>query len=89
VNADRALKSPDEMVRRFRAYPDALQASVDIARICTFDLGELAYQYPHERLIEGLTAQEALQKLATEAVERMFDGNVPEAYTTQSRMRCG
>jgi error-prone DNA polymerase len=24
-----------------------------------------------------------LQKLATEAVERMFDGNVPEAYTTQ------
>lgn len=83
VNADRALKSPDEMVRRFRAYPDALQASVDIARICTFDLGELAYQYPHERLIEGLTAQEALQKLATEAVERMFDGNVPEAYTTQ------
>ena len=83
VNADRALKSPDEMVRRFRAYPDALQASVDIARICTFDLGELAYQYPHERLIEGLSAQEALEKLATEAVERMFDGNVPEPYTTQ------
>jgi error-prone DNA polymerase len=42
VNADRALRSPDEMVRRFRAYPDALQASVDISRICTFDLGSFS-----------------------------------------------
>ena len=83
VNADRALKSPDEMVRRFRAYPDALQASVDIARICTFNLCELQYQYPHEKLIDGLTAQEALQRLATEAVERMFDDDVPQAYTDQ------
>ena len=83
INADRALKSPDEMVRRFRAYPDALQASVDIARLCTFDLGELAYQYPHERVIEGLSAQEALERLAGEAAERMFDGEVPEAYRAQ------
>ena len=83
VNADRALKSPAEMVRRFANYPDALRASVDIANACTFDLGELAYQYPHERLIEGLNAQEALEQLANEAVERMFDGNVPAAYSTQ------
>ena len=83
VNADRALKSPDEMVRRFQDYPDALQASVDIARMCTFDLGELAYQYPHERVIEGLTAQQALEQLATEAVEGMFDGNVPKSYRDQ------
>jgi error-prone DNA polymerase len=83
VNADRALKSPAEMVRRFNAYPDALQASVDIARACTFDLGELAYQYPHERMIEGLSAQQALAKLAWEAVERMFDDAVPQAYSNQ------
>ncbi len=83
VNADRALKSPAEMVRRFKAYPDALRASVDIARACTFDLGELAYQYPHERLLEGLSAQEALERLALEAVDRMFDGAVPQAYTDQ------
>ena len=83
VNADRALKSPAEMVRRFANYPDALRASVDIANACTFDLGELAYQYPHERLIEGLNAQEALEHLAMEAVERMFDDEVPPAYSTQ------
>ncbi|MCD2325006.1 error-prone DNA polymerase [Sphingomonas sp. IC-56] len=83
VNADRALKSPEEMVRRFAAYPDALRASVDIARACTFDLGELAYQYPHERVIEGLSAQEALEGLAGDAVARMFDGDVPRAYADQ------
>ncbi|MGE4404304.1 error-prone DNA polymerase [Pseudomonas sp.] len=83
VNADRALKSPAEMVRRFAAYPDALQASVDIAQACTFDLGELAYQYPHERVIEGLTAQEALEQMTADAVEQMFDGNVPQAYLGQ------
>ena len=83
VNADRALKSPAEMQRRFAAYPDALQASVDIAAACTFDLGELAYQYPHERVIEGLSAQEALAQLTREAAERMFPDGVPQAYGAQ------
>jgi len=83
VNADRALKPPAEMVRRFAAYPDALQASVDIACACTFDLGELAYQYPHERVIEGLTAQQALEQMTSEAAERMFDGAVPQKYCDQ------
>ena len=53
------------------------------SRACTFDLGELAYQYPHERVIEGLSAQEALEQLAGEAVARMFDGPVPQAYSDQ------
>jgi error-prone DNA polymerase len=83
VNADRALKPPAEMVRRFAGYPDALRASVDIARACTFDLGELSYQYPHERLIEGLSAQAALEQLANAAVEHMFDRSVPPAYRGQ------
>ena len=83
VNADRALKPPEEMERRFRNYPDALRASVEIAAACTFDLGELAYQYPHERLIEGLSAQQALERMTAEAVERMFDGPVPQAYRDQ------
>jgi len=83
VNADRALKPPEEMVRRFRDYPDALRASVDIAQACTFDLGELAYQYPHERVIEGLSAQQALEQMANEAAATMFDGAVPQAYRDQ------
>jgi error-prone DNA polymerase len=83
VNADRALKSPAEMVRRFDAYPDALQASVDIAQACTFDLSELAYQYPHERVIEGLSAHEALEQMTRDAATRMFEAGVPQAYQDQ------
>ena len=82
-HADRALKAPDEMLRRFAAFPDALVASVDIASRCTFDLGELSYQYPHETVIEGLTAHEALVQLTHEAAGRMFPEGLPATYERQ------
>jgi error-prone DNA polymerase len=66
LHADRQLKSPDEMARRFADYPDAIAASADIVARCTFDLGELSYQYPEEALIPGLTAQQALETMARE-----------------------
>jgi len=50
---ERHLKSPDEMERGFAAFPDAIAASADIAATCTFDLGEIRYQYPYEQVIEG------------------------------------
>jgi error-prone DNA polymerase len=82
-HGDRHLKSPEEMERRFVAFPDALQASADIAAACTFDLGELSYQYPHERVLKGLSAQEALEQLSREAAERMFPEGVPKAHADQ------
>ena len=36
--ADRYLKSPEEMERRFSAFPDAVRATADIAERCTFSL---------------------------------------------------
>jgi len=82
-HGDRHLKSPHEMERRFAAFPDAILASADIAAACTFDLGELSYQYPHERVLEGLSAQEALERLSREAAERMFPDGVPQAHADQ------
>ncbi|WP_137787787.1 error-prone DNA polymerase [Sphingomonas sp. 3P27F8] len=82
-HGDRHLKSPDEMERRFADFPDAIHATSDIAAACTFDLGELSYQYPHERVLEGLSAQEALERLSREAAERMFPDGVPQAHTAQ------
>jgi error-prone DNA polymerase len=81
--ADRHLKAPSEMERRFAAFPDAIAATQAIAARCRFDLGELSYQYPHEEVIEGLTAQEALTRLAAEAAERMFPDGVPDAHREQ------
>jgi error-prone DNA polymerase len=82
-HADRHLKSPEEMERRFAAFPDAIAATADIARACRFDLGELSYQYPHEEVVEGLTAQGALEQLTREAAGRMFPDGVPLPYQKQ------
>ncbi|MFS0772982.1 error-prone DNA polymerase [Sphingomonas sp. 1P08PE] len=82
-HADRHLKSPQEMERRFAAFPDAIQATAEIARRCTFDLGELSYQYPDERVVEGLSAQQALEQLTQAAVKRRFPDGLPQQYRTQ------
>lgn len=80
---DRHLKSPAEMERRFAAFPDAIQASADIAEACTFDLGEIRYQYPYEQVIDGKSAQEALAILTHDAAAAKFPGGVPDAYAKQ------
>jgi error-prone DNA polymerase len=82
--ADRHLKSPAEMARRFAAFPGAIQASADIAARCTFSLRELSYQYPDEIVMTGRTPQEALERLTREALARRFAHSaegVPQAYS--------
>lgn len=70
--ADRYLKSPAEMERRFRAFPDAIRATADIAERCTFSLRELSYQYPDEIVMTGRTPQEALEKLTRDVLRAKF-----------------
>ncbi len=79
-NADRHLKSPAEMARRFRDYPEALQASEAIAERCTFSLRALEHQYPEENLFGGRTAQEALQALAWSGLKQKFAGKPSKAH---------
>ncbi|PAL24275.1 error-prone DNA polymerase [Sphingopyxis sp. GW247-27LB] len=80
---DRNLKSPEEMERRFVAFPDAIKASADIADQCRFDLGEIQYQYPYEEVMAGRTAQQALAALTEEGAARMFPGGLPRRYRDQ------
>ncbi|MCF8707617.1 error-prone DNA polymerase [Rhizorhapis sp. SPR117] len=80
---DRDLKAPAEMERRFAAFPDAIQASADIAAQCRFDLGEIQYQYPYEQVMAGRTAQEALAALTEEAAARMFPDGLHPGYRGQ------
>ncbi len=79
--ADRYLKCPLEMERRFRAFPDAVQASADIASACTFSLRELSYQYPDEIVMSGLSPQAALEKLARAALAEHFPQGPPKQYS--------
>jgi error-prone DNA polymerase len=77
-HADRYLKPPEEMARLFSRYPEAIARTTEITGRCTFSLDELAYQYPEERTMPGLTPQQALEKLTWQgAVERYPEG-VPD-----------
>jgi error-prone DNA polymerase len=80
---DRHLKSPAEMERRFAAFPDAIQASADIAAQCRFGLDQIRYQYPYEQVMAGKTAQEALAALTYEAATEKWPDGVPQAYSGQ------
>jgi len=84
-HSDRHLKGPEEMERRFAAFPHALAATGEIARRCRFDLAELRYQYPDEQPIPGLTAQQAIEKLAWDAARAKHPEGVPEALDRQLR----
>ncbi len=88
-HADRYLKSPDEMARLFKLWPDAVARSVEIADRCRFSLDELAYQYPHEVCIPGMTPQQALEKLTWEGATGRYPEGVPEHVEKTLRHELG
>ncbi len=77
-HADRYLKPPEEMARLFSRYPEALARTIDIAARCRFSLDELAYQYPEEATMPGLTPQQALEKLTFEGAAARYPEGVPD-----------
>jgi len=78
--ADRHLKSPEEMERRFKDHPDSIRASADIAERCTFSLRELSYQYPDEIVMTGRSPQEALERLTRAGLAAMFPEGAPRSH---------
>jgi error-prone DNA polymerase len=79
-SADRHLKPPEEMARRFADYPEALKASAAIVERCTFSLRELRHQYPEEAVFNHKSPQEALHALAWSGLKQKFAGKPPQAY---------
>ena len=63
ANAERHLRSRDEIARRYAPYLELLQRTVEIAQRCTLSLDELRYEYPHELVPEGSSAMEYLTRL--------------------------
>jgi error-prone DNA polymerase len=84
VNAERHLKSPAEMARLFKNFPDAIARTVKIAKACTFSLGELKYEYPDEPVPPGKTAQQHLEDLTwAGAAERYPKDQFPNGVPTE------
>ena len=61
ANAERHLKSPQEMARLFNGHEQALARTIEIADQCTFSLDELRYEYPDEPVPAGTTPQKHLE----------------------------
>ncbi|WIV52206.1 error-prone DNA polymerase [Marivivens sp. LCG002] len=78
-NAERRLKGGAEMAHIFRHHPAALRRSCEIAARCSFDLGELSYEYPDEASVTE-APQERLERLTAEGLRRRCPNGIPERY---------
>ncbi len=78
ANAERHLKTPEEMARLLRHYPQAIARSVAIADRCRFSLDSLRYEYPAEGGDDGLTPQARLERLAWDGARQRYPAAVPD-----------
>ena len=79
ANAERHLKSPEEMQRLFARWPHAIAAARDLADACRFSLDELRYEYPRQTYPDGLDAQAYLTRLTWEGAAQHYPTGVPES----------
>src|SRR6201996_4628429 len=78
ANAERHLKSADEMARLFRDIPDAIGETMRFAGLIDFSLDQLPYQYPDEPVPPGKTAQQHLEDLTWAGASKYFGGDIEE-----------
>ena len=80
AHAERHLRTPQEMVRVFKGFPDALSETVRFADRINFSLDQLSYHYPDEPVPPGKTAQQYLEDLTWEGARKHYpnglDGKV-------------
>jgi error-prone DNA polymerase len=78
ANAERRLKSPQEMARLFKPWPEAVARTLEIAGRCRFSLDELKYEYPDEPVPPGKTAMQHLTDLAWSGAAWRYPAGVPQ-----------
>lgn len=82
-NAERHLKSPQEMARLFRDFSPALRRTLDIVARCNFDLDELAYEYPDEPVPAGSSPQHHLEHLTWAGANWRYPDGIPPHIQAQ------
>ncbi len=78
ANAERHLKSPDEMAELFNEAPDAIAETIRFANRITFSLDQLKYNYPDEPIPKGKTAQQHLQDISWQGAASRYGGVIPD-----------
>ncbi len=77
-NAERYLKTPEQMAALFAVCPDVVARTVEVAERCTFSLDELRYEYPLELSPRGKTPMEYLTELTWEGAKQRYPGGIPD-----------
>ena len=78
ANAERHVKSPQEMARLYADRPEAVAETTRFMARIAFDLTQLSYDYPHEPVPDGWEAQAWLEKLSWQAAREKFPDGVPD-----------
>jgi error-prone DNA polymerase len=85
ANAERHLKSAQEMARLFRDVPEAITETMRFANRITFSLDQLKYQYPDEPVPPGKTAQQHLEDLTWAGANQYFPEGIDGALRATLR----
>lgn len=77
ANAERHIKSPQEMLRLFAKFPDAIAETQRFISRIDFSLDQLKYEYPKEPVPHGWNAQEWLEHMVMEAAHKRYGEQLP------------
>lgn len=76
-NAQRHLKTIEQIHEAFAAAPDAVRRTLEIAERCSFSLDELRYEYPIELAPPGFTPMEYLSHMAWKGANKRYPQGIP------------
>lgn len=82
-NSERYIKSPEQMARLFRDYPEAIARTVEIAGRCKFSLSEIKYVYPEESRGQSDTPQAELERLTWKGARIRYPNGIPDKVRDQ------
>ena len=77
ANAERFLKTPEEMARLFQGHEDAVARTLEVVEACTFSLLDLKYEYPDEPVPPGKTPHQHLRDLTFKGARERWPKGVP------------
>jgi error-prone DNA polymerase len=77
-NAERHLKSADEMMALFHHAPGAIAETIRFANRISFSLDQLKYNYPEEPIPKGKTADQHLHDVTWQGAGLRYAGGIPD-----------
>ncbi|PHP16433.1 error-prone DNA polymerase [Sphingobium sp. IP1] len=82
ANAERHIHAPAEIAHLFRTCPQAVSETIRFLSTIRFTLDQLRYEYPHEPVPEGWSAQQWLEELTVSAAHARYGPVIPHKVRT-------